>query len=84
MAAKGASSNVANVQVLPIPMLPVANFAFLLATYFIGNWNWLLATFSHWQHSHVRLLHHESDRTKVLSRPPRWSRWLVASAAAAH
>ena len=28
----------------PMPMLPVSNFAI------IGNWDWQLATFSHWQH----------------------------------
>ena len=37
---------VANVRVLPVPVLPVP-----VLPVPIGNWDWLLAKLSHWQHS---------------------------------
>ena len=74
--------NVANVEVLPVSMLPIAISASALFLYRqrgtnldatsrepynsvlqlyhaatpIENWNWLLATFPHWQHSLFRFL----------------------------
>ncbi len=41
---RGLSPLVSIRPMLPITMLPVSNFAI------IGNWNWPLATLSHWQH----------------------------------
>ena len=37
----GRDENVAIVEVLPVPLLPIP----------IGYWDWVLATFSHWRQS---------------------------------